>query len=381
MKINKNLVAMASTDPTKKTMGMTVVAMCSQIDDGEISLPLYQRDLSWTIEKCVALLNYQLLGKAPVSPISVNNIKDNNEVPQVSFIDREIIEQSKMSVVDGQQRLSTNYKAYINHHDFRNIVLDLSKGKFLEIDGSIKNNQIPVGILLNKEDKVLNNYISKYSSAQQMKVMPLLYQVRSKMRNYNYTVNMAENLTEDEQIEWFEVLNNAGSRVSIIQMRFSKLKAHGIDVYKDYTSKFNEKLSSSGYDFSSRQETNVSYPIAALNPAYAYYTKAVNKNNLSTIPSDTKEEQLCNLEPNVLKKCFTLTLETLDKVIDFIQRNKLSVPHRIDYINYLIGFYVLNPNASDVKYEEKLINWYNTVNFTNQSNSRRRKIYNDLISM
>ena len=90
---------------------------------------------------------------------------------------------------------------------------------------------------------------------------------------------------------------------------------------------------------------------------------------------------MINLEPNVLKKCFTLTLETLDKVIDFIQRNKLSVPHRIDYINYLIGFYVLNPNASDVKYEEKLINWYNTVNFTNQSNSRRRKIYNDLISM
>lgn len=34
---------------------------------------------------------------------------------------------------------------------------------------------------------------------------------------------MAEDLSEDEQITWFEVLNNAGSRVSIIQMRFAKM--------------------------------------------------------------------------------------------------------------------------------------------------------------
>jgi hypothetical protein len=32
------------------------------------------------------------------------------------------------------------------------------------------------------------------------------------MKNYNYTINLAEDLSEDEQISWFEVLNNAGSR-------------------------------------------------------------------------------------------------------------------------------------------------------------------------
>lgn len=385
MKINKKLILAANSDPTKKTTLMTIFDMCSKIEKNSISLPLYQRDLSWTIEKCVALLNYQLLGKAPVSPISMNKIDDTSHyVPQVSFISREIIEtieRSQLSVVDGQQRLTTNFKAYINHPDFRNIVLDLSKGKFIETEAGIKSNQIPVGILLNKQDAVLFEYTSKHSSLKSAEVLSVLLQVRSKIKNYNYTINSAEDLTEDEQIEWFEVLNNAGSRVSIIQMRFSKLKAHGLDVYKEYTSRYNERLLESGYDFFTPQKTTVSYPIAALNPAYAFYTKVESRNNLAPISSDSKENQLCNLEPQVLKDCFTLTLNTLDRVIEFIETNNLNPPARIDYINYMIGFFILNPNANKEGYEQKLINWYNQVKFTNKSNSARRQIYNSLISI
>lgn len=81
-------------------------------------MPLYQRDVSWTLNQAIDLLNYQLLGKAPVAPISMNVIWDTDDfVPQVSFIDREMLEMNsvdkgQMSVVDGQQRLTTNYKAY-----------------------------------------------------------------------------------------------------------------------------------------------------------------------------------------------------------------------------------------------------------------------------
>lgn len=45
--------------------------------------------------------------------------------------------------------------------------------------------------------------------------MAFLLLARTKILSYAYTVNMAEDLSEDEQITWFEVLNNAGSRVSI----------------------------------------------------------------------------------------------------------------------------------------------------------------------
>ena len=79
-------------------------------------------------------------------------------MPQVSFIDRELldnVERGQYSVVDGQQRLTTNYKAYVNHEDFRNIVLDLGKGVFTEVQGAIRNNQIPAGVLLHKDDSLL----------------------------------------------------------------------------------------------------------------------------------------------------------------------------------------------------------------------------------
>lgn len=42
-------------------------------------------------------------------------------------------------MTDGQQRLTTNYKAYINSNEFRNVVLDLAEGKFRIVDGKMKN--------------------------------------------------------------------------------------------------------------------------------------------------------------------------------------------------------------------------------------------------
>ena len=385
MRISKELVEAASVNPTKKSTQMSIVEMCNKIEEQVISLPLYQRDLSWTLDKCISLLNYQLLGKAPVSPISMNVINDIKDcVPQVSFIDREIIdvvERGQFSVVDGQQRLTTNYKAYCNHEDFRNIVLDLGRGRFVESEQAIRTNQIPVGIVLNRDDVVLFEYTNNKSALRKPEVTNVLLQVRSKIKNYNYTINSAEDLDEDEQIEWFEVLNNAGSRVSIIQMRFSKLKAHGIDIYKQYTSVFNNRLIEVGYDFFTPEKTTVSYPISALNPAYELVMNKVHSNNFAPIPSDTKENQLCNISTEDLKRCIELTLEVEDKVIDFIENNALKQPDRIDYINYLIGFFIFNASKIDDKVKARLINWYNTVDFTNKSNTNRRDMYTDLIKM
>lgn len=385
MRINKGLMLTATFDPTKRTSQMTVAEMCRKIEANTFSLPLYQRDISWTLQKCIDLLNYQLWGKAPVSPISINVVNSvDGAVPQVSFIDREIIaniERGQHSVVDGQQRLTTNYKAFCNHDDFRNIVLDLGKGQFVEVRDSIRNNQIPVGILLNKEDSALFGYVASKKGLGSAETLSVLLQVRSKMKNYNYTINSAEDLTEDQQIEWFEVLNNAGSRVSIIQMRFSKLKAHGIDIYKQYTNLYRNRVFEAGYeDFFTPQKTNVSYPIAALNPAFEVVMQKPHSGNYAPIPSDTKENQLCNLAPEQLTRCFSMTLDALDRTLDFINDNDLKRPTRIDYINYLLGYFIFHSgDLTDVE-KEKLIRWVDTVDFTNQSNSDRRDIFTDLIS-
>lgn len=386
MKISKKLVQAASFNPTEKSHKMTVIDMCKKIENLDITLPLYQRDVSWTLNQAIDLLNYQLLGKAPVAPISMNIIIDTADfVPQVSFIDREMLEKSdiekgQMSVVDGQQRLTTNYKAYSNSEDFRNVVLDVARGRFLLVEGAFTRSQIPVGMLLHKEDAVFYEYLTKNNMMKDPAFMTVLVQCRSKIRSYYYTINQAENLTEDEQIEWFEVLNNAGSRVSALQMRFSKMKVHGIDIYTMYTLQFKNKLVEYGYDFFSPQKTSVSYPIAALNSAYEIVMDKVHTDAYAPIPSDTKENQLCALEPHVLLKCFDMTLEALDKSIDFIADNNVTAPDRIDYINYLTGYFVYNPEPTEEKIE-KLVKWYKEVDFNNKSNSRRRTIFTQMLNL
>jgi len=389
MKINETLKKAVTYNPTKQTFQMSAINLCEKIETNDITLPLYQRDVSWTIQKSIDLLNYQLNGKAPVSPISVNKITDYSKpyVTQVTFVNRVIIDLTKigqLSVTDGQQRLTTNYKCYINHPDFSCVVLDLKRGHFIEIDNitDIKPHQIPVGILLNKSNDVFFNYINSSSTLRKPECTTVLLQARSKLRDYNYTINLAEDLSEEEQIDWFEVLNNAGSRVTRVQMRFSKLRLEGIDIYSQYTKIYKEKLDIASLDVFDVKNTEISIPIANLNCALELITGKEHSLNFAPIPSDVKENQLCNLSADELRKCFSLTLSALDSAISFIQNNNLKKPDRIDYISYLTGYFVFaQTDKLSAEQNQNLVDWYNTTDFVNKPNGKRRTMFNNLLNI
>lgn len=389
MRINKLLKQAVTYNPTKKSFQMSVQDMCKKINDNTLTLPLYQRDVSWTLQKSVDLLNYQLFGKAPVAPISINQLsKMEAAVPQVSFIDREVvanelIQSSHQSVVDGQQRLTTNYKAYKNNDDFRNVVLDVSTANFKISKGSVKKNQIPVGILLNEERSILQEYLTKEKTFNDL--YAICIDVRSKLMDYNYTINQAEDLTEDEQIEWFEVLNNAGSKVTALQMSFAKLKAHDFDIYVNYINPFKELIQEYGFDeMFSPFTTNVSYPISSLNAAYeVVINKSIHRINYAPIPSDTKESQLTGLDVLELKQIISLSLNALKESLDFISDHELNnYIDRMDYILYLTGYFAFYSGSSqNTEKTENLLNWIQNVDFSNKSNGTRRTMFQDLLSL
>jgi len=381
-KINKELLKAATDNPTKRSVLMSIEQICTWIEDDRFTVPGYQRDASWNLQKSVDLFNYQLLGKAPVSAISINiinNTEEGGSVPQFSFIKREKLERKKgqHSVVDGQQRLATNYKAHSNDSEFSKIVLDTQRGKFLKLVGEVNTqSQIPVGILYNKDWDVFYKYASEYYSDCLGEVV----NIRNKFMQYNYTINSAEDLSEDQQIKWFEVLNNAGTTVSRVQLQFSKLRLHDIDIYNDYVKKFNYSLEGYGYGhFFSPKKTTVSYPIAALNPAYEKLIGQSHKNNFAPFPSDIKEVNLSSLSSEELSYCFKITLETLDKVLSFMEDKMIRVD-RVDYINYLVGYFILG-NYDNSK-DEDIVNWCrDKAKFKNISNTKRRVIFNELLRL
>lgn len=382
MNINKQLLEAANLNPTKDSRQEYVFTLCEYIEKNELTLPLYQRDVCWTLDKCVKLLNYQLLSKSPMSVISINIINNTEKefaVPQVSFIERKLLSKTvrgQMSVVDGQQRLTTNYKAYCNHPDLKSVVLDLGKGKFVINAEAYRENQIPVGVLLNKDDNELITYTEKNKALSAPMTVNALLQIRNKIKTYQYTINFATNLTEDEQIHWFEVLNTAGSRVSAIQMKFSKLKAHGIDIYTQYAYVYRDMIQEHGYDF-----FKLSYSIAALNPAYEVLFSGKHSNNFAPISSDTKENQLCKLNPDKLKECFEMTLEALEKALNFIENNDLEKYNRPYFVNYLIGYFVFHKEKISNQQKNNLINFYKNVALGNQPNAERRNLYSILLNL
>lgn len=389
MKLNKSLAPNADRNPTKESRQITIDQICTKIDSGELTMPLYQRDLSWTLQKCVALLNYQLRGKAPVSAISINVVNDVKiAVPQVTFIDRDpvkTITPGLNSVVDGQQRITTNYKAYIDSEDFRNIVLDLVKGKFLIVknEALIEKHQIPVGVLMYKDQQRLTNYVVEHKLTEP-DVYSVILQVRNKFKNYYYTVNQAMDMTESEQIEWFEVLNNAGSRVSGTQMKLATLKLMGIDIYTQYTHKYVDKVTSKGYgDIFTQKSTDVSYPICALNPAIEVITGKKHSRNSCPMAPDAEKVKttLKHFDKEQILHSFDLTLAALDKALDFIDSHDINIQNRGDYINFLTGYFVFHPGDLSEIIEDYLVDWCRTQNFGNTSNSERRDIFSKLIEV
>jgi uncharacterized protein with ParB-like and HNH nuclease domain len=386
MKIDeKKLQAAINLNPTKRSQTMTIADLNGRIENGTLTVPLYQRGLSWNDTKAIALFNYQLFGKAPVAPISLNEIGTNDDVPQLSFINRDEIagnNQGKLSVVDGQQRLTTNYKAYSNDESFSNIVFDFTQAKFKNANnGKVSKSQVPVGILFNKNQQVLTDYIyQNHSSNEATSLFPLLVGIRTKILNYSYTIHIADNMAENEQIEWFEVLNNAGSKVSLIELALSKLKMHDFDIYAGFITPYKNIVKDYGFDeLFSPFSSNVSYPIASLNPAFEYLLRdGFHSKNYAPIPSDTKESMLLKLDKEQLNEISNLTLKALKKALDFIFEYQLrDYIVAMQYVMYLTGYFIFQ---NDHIQEDKIANWVKKTKFDNLSNGERRTIYKELIS-
>lgn len=383
MKASRKLLDAISFNPSKSTQLISIEDLVTKCLSNDIVLPQYQTGIRWTIYKYVDLLNYQLSGKAPVAAVSMHEIH-GEDVEQISFIDRKKIEGNldrKLSTTDGQQRITCNLKAFINDPSFRQIVLDLKNGKFLINPDEIKKDyQIPVGILMNKDYSVLQEYAaSRQPLNDNFQVLVL---IRSKLLTYNYVVNIGRGMSKIDQLDWFEKLNNAGSQIPRIQLKLTTLTKSGIDIYGEYTNTFMDILDE--YSLSHllpMKTTEFSIPIALLNPYIEMVTGREHSQNYSPMPSDVKVRELCNLTVEEIRAGFKLTLECLKRAIQFFHEHNLNL-RRYDYITYLTGFFVYIQNSElNSQQIDAILKWFDDTDFTNKSNSERREYFTELLNI
>ncbi|ETT39985.1 hypothetical protein C161_04024 [Paenibacillus sp. FSL R5-192] len=385
VRVNKELAKYVDFDPTKESITRSLREICSDIEKGAIVLPIFQTYIRWQLEKSIALLNFQLRGFAAVSPISINRIRQKGNVGiQISFIDRmELNPESilnKDSVIDGQQRLTCNFKAYIDHPDFNNVYFDISVGKFLLNFEAPKDSQVPVGVLYNKDPQILERFISERPLLHPFNISNMLNKVRNKFMGYYYVINIAYDLTEEQQLEWFEVLNLAGTKVTGVQVELTEMLVKGVDFYSEYTDKFLERLREADMsELLVQKSTEISIPLAMLNPAIEVFRgDESHKLNFCPFPSDVKASLVSKFDAKDIREIFNIALDALDKAIAFIEDN-LNIPERIDYVTYLAGAFIYIGERKDFD-REHLIKWYDNVNFLDKSNTERREFFEDLIT-
>lgn len=384
MEINIDKIQKAlNFNPTKRSQTMTIAELSEKIENNTIILPIYQRNLTWSDNEIIELFNYQMFGKAPIAPLSFNEIGANNEVPQLSFVNRVELKdktQYKLSVVDGQQRLTTNYKAYSNDKTFKHIVFDFAQGSFKK-SKNISRTQIPVGVLFGKNQQILVDYVyKKYSTNKANKLFPLLLGIRTKFFNYSYTIHIAENMTADEQIEWFELLNNAGSKMSEMELTVAKIKVHGFDLHSDFTVPYMELIKRYNLEkIFSNFKSKLSYSLSALNPSFEWLQKRQKHNiNCAPIPSDTKEKLFLKLNKNQLKAMSELTLDALDNTLSFVADNHLQNKIKtMESVMFLTGYFIFNKNNIQ---KQEVKKWIEKFTTESKSLNERRVAYNNLIN-
>ncbi len=380
--ISKKLRDYIALSPSKSTQMVAISELMDRCLENDILLPEFQTTLRWVLHKNVDLLNYQLSAKAPVSALSMHEIREDEDVKQINFMNRKRVEGNlvrKLSVIDGQQRISCNLKAYINDPEFEHIVLDLQKGKFIINKEKMKKSyQVPAGILLNRSSVELEKYaISRQPLSDNFQI--LLF-IRTKLLSYNYIVNIGKGMSKTEQLSWFERLNNAGAQIPKLQLKLTHLTEKQIDIYDEYINKFIDIVNVKKlYKLVKMKNTEVSIPIALLNPAIEIINRKSHVTNYSPIASDIRFRDINEMSAENLRSAFTITLDCLKKSITFLEENRINY-NRYDYIAYVTGFFVyLENDEMNAAHKSALVEWCSTVSFTNKSNKARREIYNQVL--
>lgn len=371
----------------KKLLEFSIQNLCHKIESNEIAVPMYQRDLNWPLAQSVDLFNTQLHAKYTIAPISITEINTDTENKQLDFLTKNPIQTNGriFTIVDGQQRLLTNYKAYIGHAEFDTIVLDLNFGKFRDIKNKEpKPHQIPVTKLLNKDFEVFTNYLrNEYSLKNFNELYPLLVEVRSKLLRYSYTINIVDDLTLNEQKEWFKNLNRSNNQVKTLMLGVDESDAFNMESYFSEFRTLVMQSSTSMEQIYSPLPARNSYSICALNAWYTVTLKKSGKSNFAPIPSDTKNDLIQKLavkNPEQLEEITNKTLVSLELALEFLQKNNLiEYIERIDFILYLMGYLAFHDN--EIKNPDALVKWVKETDFSKKDNVERRMIYADLISL
>ncbi|AFY40139.1 Protein of unknown function DUF2081 [[Leptolyngbya] sp. PCC 7376] len=226
----------------------TFTSLITDILEGQIQIPQFQRDFVWTMQKSAGLIDSIVKGY-PIGTFifwrtqeRLRSIKKLGQQSLPEPDENQLIDY----VLDGQQRLTSLfaslrgiklYREGKKEDDFSKIFIDLEASKFEQIvvvnaEGKEKDQLISILTLLEGDFTSLGLYKSIYH--------PKIKEYQDRIRSYQFSIIQVQDVPIDIATEIFTRINVGGKPLSLFEIMVAKTYDH--EKKFDLSEKFQELL-------------------------------------------------------------------------------------------------------------------------------------------
>ena len=208
--------------------------LISEIQNGQIKIPKFQRNFIWDLNKTAKLLDSILKGYPIGTFILWETNKRLSEIKNIGNLKLPLVSDSSKAlyVLDGHQRLASLYAAYLGAKiqrkeergviDYKRIYIDLSKD-IKNNDGQVVASEKPKGVFIKLSevlsfDKNFSKIKEKYSDDNFKKI----YQYSQRFLSYDFFVIVLYTESMDSAIEIYTRANTTGQALTLFEIMSAK---------------------------------------------------------------------------------------------------------------------------------------------------------------
>lgn len=334
-----------------------VVNLISELENGNLRIPRFQRDYVWEPSKVVKLLN-SIYKEYPIGTFFLWETDQRMEgfcrkVPHLNFPDKP--ESGRFSfILDGQQRITSLYVGLkgmtIGKKDYSKICFNLDKKEFWIPRPRPEANDIPACRLFDPTASM--QLVNQYATQNKSDCVAEIISCSKLLREYPLSVIKSVDMGLDEVVDIFERINQGGKRLSLFDLVHASVWSNDFDL--------RERID----EFNSEPAIKLFGEVGA-----EIFTQSLA---LNTSNDCTKRHQLyltneqCNAQ-------WERTVECVRLAIDFVRNFGVQQLSIIPYQNILavIQHYFFVSGKSVVPPEDKALisDWFWTVTFSQRYSS------------
>jgi len=217
----------------------------SELEQGNMRIPRFQRSYVWERSKIVKLLN-SIYNEYPIGSFFLWETDGDMEsfcrdITEFGFPDKPAAGKFTF-ILDGQQRITSLYVALkgkkLGSIDYSEICFNLDKKTFKIPTLKTEENNVPVWKIY--DTKEFSDLLIEYASTGNQALAKTLQETKTKFDNYPVSIIKSMEMRLDEVVTIFERINQGGKRLSLFDLVHASVWSQNFDL-RDEISAFNSE--------------------------------------------------------------------------------------------------------------------------------------------